>query len=426
MTDARSALARQPQPLLLVTGDDDLAAHLRTLLASCGQQDLTVCAGDAEAAGALGEQTFAVLLLDTRGPLRAGTLIPVINTSTTQPYLPIIAFATDVAGAAAAFDDGADDVLVLPLEDEEFLRRLRVACRHHTLQAAAFEQYRAADSLSENIIATSLELLQERESSTAAQERLRQQIQAKTDQLLHAERLATIGTMAAQILHECNNPVAVIKGSAEFQRTYLPQARARCSAAIAADTTLKPLFTELERSAADGLEAVGRLERFLTSLRTLTRRGQEEKGAVALDEVARRTLQLLTRLVPAGVTLRWPEGGQDGMAVRGSAPALMQLLINLVQNAAQACAENRGTVTVTLGRSGSRAVLTVADTGSGMPPDVLARIWEPFYTTKPEGQGTGLGLAIVRDIVRQHEGDITVSSAPGRGTVFTVYLPLVA
>ncbi len=424
MTDARSALARLP--LLLVTADDGLATHVRALLASCGQRDLTVCADDAGATGALSEQTFAVLLLDTRGPLRAGTLIPVINTSTTQPYLPIIAFAADAAGTAAAFDDGADDVLVLPLDDDEFLRRLRVACRHHTLQAAAFEQYRAADSLSENIIATSLELLQERESSTAAQERLRQQIQAKTDQLLHAERLATIGTMAAQILHECNNPVAVIKGSAEFQRTYLPQARARCSTAIAADTTLKPLFAELEGSAADGLEAVARLERFLTSLRTLTRRGQDEHGSVDPGELVRRTLQLLTRLVPPGVTLRWPDAEIARMTVRGSAPALMQLLINLVQNAAQACAANRGTVTVTRGRSGSRAVLTVADTGSGMPPDMLARIWEPFYTTKPEGQGTGLGLAIVRDIVKQHDGEITVSSAPGRGTVFTVYLPLAA
>jgi len=126
--------------------------------------------------------------------------------------------------------------------------------------------------------------------------------------------------------------------------------------------------------------------------------------------------------------------------VRGDATQLKQVLMNLCLNARDAMPQG-GSITIRLEnrrldeaaaaalrevRAGPYVVLTVTDTGTGMPPDVLAKIFDPFFTTKPVGKGTGLGLAAVRGIVKGHNGTIAVESEPGRGTSFRLYLPAVA
>jgi len=96
--------------------------------------------------------------------------------------------------------------------------------------------------------------------------------------------------------------------------------------------------------------------------------------------------------------------------------------VNLAQNAVQACSDDgSGEVTLSCARTAGEVVVTVRDTGAGIPPEVLAKIWTPFYTTKQSG--TGLGLAFVRDIARDHGARLAVDSAPGRGTTFTLALP---
>jgi len=102
-----------------------------------------------------------------------------------------------------------------------------------------------------------------------------------------------------------------------------------------------------------------------------------------------------------------------------------QVFLNLVTNAAQAMEGDRRVITLTTRREGEAAVaIEVADTGKGIPPDVLPRIFDPFFTTKEVGKGTGLGLSVAYKIVQQHGGRIDVKSNPGQGTVFTVVLPL--
>ena len=101
---------------------------------------------------------------------------------------------------------------------------------------------------------------------------------------------------------------------------------------------------------------------------------------------------------------------------------LNQVFMNLLVNAAQAI-PNKGTITLRSGFDDSKVWVEVADDGCGMPPDVQARIFEPFYTTKPVGKGTGLGLSVSYSIVRKHNGKIELKSAPGQGTSFRVVLP---
>jgi two-component system NtrC family sensor kinase len=103
-----------------------------------------------------------------------------------------------------------------------------------------------------------------------------------------------------------------------------------------------------------------------------------------------------------------------------------QVFLNLLKNAAEAIESKKGTITVRTRRTGGRVVIEVKDTGRGMSEDVRQKLFEPFFTTKPVGQGLGLGLSISAMIVQNHGGQITVSSRPGRGSVFRVELPVQA
>jgi CheY-like chemotaxis protein len=105
---------------------------------------------------------------------------------------------------------------------------------------------------------------------------------------------------------------------------------------------------------------------------------------------------------------------------------VQQVFVNLISNAAQAIASTGrpGTVTIRGRRREDRITLEVIDDGPGMPPEVAARVFEPFYTTKPEGQGTGLGLSISQGIIKEHGGRVFVTTSPGAGATFTVELPL--
>ena len=100
-----------------------------------------------------------------------------------------------------------------------------------------------------------------------------------------------------------------------------------------------------------------------------------------------------------------------------------QVFLNLLANAAQAI-ETQGTITVVTAVEGDKVLIRIADTGSGIPPDILNRIFVPFFTTKAAGKGTGLGLSLAQDIIRQHHGRLFATSVPGQGSTFTIELPL--
>jgi signal transduction histidine kinase len=113
-------------------------------------------------------------------------------------------------------------------------------------------------------------------------------------------------------------------------------------------------------------------------------------------------------------------------SIQGGRAGLIQVFVNLVTNAAQALPPEGGTVRLSLEGQGEEVVARISDDGKGMPPEVQARIFEPFFSTKEGGRGVGLGLSIVQGIVTRHGGTIEVASEPGQGTTFTVRLPLQA
>jgi hypothetical protein len=222
--------------------------------------------------------------------------------------------------------------------------------------------------------------------------------------LKEQDRLAALGVMAAGVAHEVNTPLTGISSYAQMLLADTPE-----------DDPRHLLLRKVERQTFRAAKIVNNLLDFARS-----RKG--ELGPVDLAAVVGECLDLMhERLVRRRVRVEWNPPA-EGAVVVGDAGELQQVVTNLVLNAHDAMADG-GTLTLELAADGGRARLLVADTGIGIPRDLLAHVFEPFVTTRLGQGGTGLGLAISHDIVRHHGGELAVESEPGQGARFTLTLP---
>ncbi len=262
-------------------------------------------------------------------------------------------------------------------------------------------------------------------------------------QLLQSEKMAAIGQLTAGIVHEINNPVGFISSNMRTLREYasilieLEWVARRIEEGLVAGGKTDEVVGDLaayrkKEDLAFIAEDTGRLleetekgiERIQKILADLKRFSHPDTGA--LEEVD------LAAALEGTLNIAWNEikykarvekDYRPTPGIRGYGPQLGQVFLNLLINAAHAI-EKDGIIRVATRAAGGKAIVTIADNGCGMPPHVKARIFEPFFTTKPPGKGTGLGLSIAYGIVEKHGGTISVESEPGRGTVFTIALPV--
>lgn len=225
------------------------------------------------------------------------------------------------------------------------------------------------------------------------------------EDLVRAAKLADIGMLAAGVAHEINNPMAIIRGNAELLQMALPED--------------DPNREEVDTIA----QQVGRVERIIGSLLKFARQQQRRLGTVSLHPLLDDILKQMGHQVPlTGIEIR-KEYAADLPTLDGDPDHLRQVFTNLVLNAIQAM-PGGGVLTVATARDeeAGTCTISVGDTGSGIAPEDLKRIFSPFFTTKSEG--TGLGLSVSYGIVRDHGGNIQVESKAGEGTAFRVVLPL--
>lgn len=227
--------------------------------------------------------------------------------------------------------------------------------------------------------------------------------------VVHSERLASLGQLAASVVHEINNPLTAI-------HTYADALYAR---RVGQPDTDPHELEKLRRI----LENTDRVLRFTQDL-VMYARPPSEKKADGVD--VHRLLELSISfsehtLQKHGVTVE--RDFRPVPPVHGSRGNLVQVFVNLLTNACHAL-DAGGRITLSTDTDTDGVVIRVRDTGCGIPADVLPRIFEPFFSTKAEGQGTGLGLSIVQSIVEGHGGRIRVESQPGEGTTFRVHLPV--
>jgi signal transduction histidine kinase len=230
------------------------------------------------------------------------------------------------------------------------------------------------------------------------------------DQLIQSAKLAAIGELAASVAHEINNPLSVILGTSGLLVRDAP-----------ADSVAK---RRLETIAAEA----NRAGKIAHDLLDFARRRASERRLLVVREVVERAFALMeSRLGHGRIELR-KLLDPDVPLIVADRDQLTQVFVNLIGNAIDAM-DTGGTVVVETGvrtTEGGRAiVVTVADTGVGIPPEIMSKVFEPFYTTKPDGRGTGLGLSVSLGSVHAHGGTMEVESEPGKGTRVSVLLPVV-
>jgi PAS domain S-box-containing protein len=236
-------------------------------------------------------------------------------------------------------------------------------------------------------------------------------------QLVQADRLAALGTLAAGVAHEVNNPLAYLSLNLEWLARKLPE--------LAGDATRVPELSAMLEEARHGAERVGAIVR---ELRAFSRADGETRRSVDVRTIVVSAIKIASHEVRhrAQVTTEFQP---DVPAVWANSARLEQVLLNLLLNASQAMPEttaekNEIRVTVrTRGSDRDKVVVEVADNGVGIPPETVRRIFDPFFTTKPLGIGTGLGLSICHTIVSSLGGEISVHSQMGEGSTFRILLP---
>ena len=238
--------------------------------------------------------------------------------------------------------------------------------------------------------------------------------------LLQAQKSEALGTLAGGIAHDFNNILGTIIGYAEIIEMFdLP-----------ADSLVRPKLAEVIRAAY-------RAKALVQQILTFSRRGRQEKNSVQLDPIIREVLSFMKAILPPGIDVRYTVF-REGATVMADGSQIHQVMMNLCTNAMHAMEKSGGVLSVTLDElkiepgiygmmlglePGGYSKISVGDTGVGMEPEVMERVFDPYFTTRETGEGTGLGLAVALGIARNHGGTITVQSGVGIGSVFQVFLP---
>lgn len=257
--------------------------------------------------------------------------------------------------------------------------------------------------------------------------------------VLQQEKMASIGQLAAGVAHEINNPLGFIASNlgtlnkylgrfAEYEETLADVARSAPADADrkrAGDARKKLkidyLMEDARKLVQESLEGADRVKKIVQGLKSFSRVDDAEARLADINECLDSTINIAWNELKYRATLARDYG--ELPLVKCNPQQLNQVFMNLLVNAAQAIAE-RGEITVKTRQENGAICITISDTGAGIPAENLTRIFEPFFTTKPVGKGTGLGLSITYDIVKKHDGDITVESEVGKGSTFVVKIPI--
>ncbi len=331
----------------------------------------------------------------------------------------------------------------------EFLQPLLATCCAIILGWRSEQRRRQAEALlrqREEELQRHREHLEEQvQSRTAKLLRTTQELEKRQVQLIHSERMASLGLIASGVAHEINNPLGYITSNLATLTQYVsvftqllrlyqeleaalgpdrPPPTAELLARIHAlreQEDLEYLLGDVDDLLNDSREGAQRVKEIIHNLRSFVREDSGRQQLVDVNKELAATLKLVWNELKYRCEVRCDYN--EVPPVLGNPTQLNQVFTNLLLNAAQAIPE-RGEIRITTAHEAGEVLVHIADTGHGMTPEVLSKLFTPFFTTRPAGKGTGLGLSISQDIVTRHQGRIEVRSQPGEGSTFTIRLPV--
>ena len=240
-------------------------------------------------------------------------------------------------------------------------------------------------------------------------------------QLMRAQKMEAIGTLAGGIAHDFNNILTVILGNISLLKAYHAKPGDKIHSRL----------TETEKATLKARDLVRRILSF-------SKQELEQRAPTSFGPLVEETLKMLMPAIPSTIELS-QDIDKDAGLVMGNVSQIEQVIMNLCTNAVHAMRENGGVLKIKVKKAelsdefftrnieippGEYLELTISDTGHGIEPEIMDKIFDPYFTTKQVGEGSGLGLAMAQGIVKKHGGLITVDSIPGKGTTFHVYLPI--
>jgi two-component system sensor histidine kinase HupT/HoxJ len=264
--------------------------------------------------------------------------------------------------------------------------------------------------------------------------RAHEDLKTTQQQLIHSEKMASLGRLVAGVAHELNNPISFVYGNTVAMRRYAERLSRYLAAihgevprdereALRQELRIDRLLDDLPSLIDGTVEGAERTRDIVDALKRFSATDRDERRAFDLAEVIGRAVQWVGKATadPFEVSLNLPEA----IMVLGSPGQLQQVAMNLVQNAADATEKARDRrLEISGGVEGAEAVIEFRDSGPGIPVENLDKLFDPFFTTKPVGRGTGLGLAISYGIVERHGGTLTAGNHAKGGALFSLRLPL--
>jgi signal transduction histidine kinase len=376
-------------PRILIVDDDQMILEsLKALLRHKGY-DIITTGSAREALMSLNKNVFDLAILDVMMPEMTGfELLDSLDRANLNTMFMIMTGDTSMDYAIEAIRKMANDYIRKPFEPDELLMRVEMVLKQKLVR-------------------------DERKKVEAEKKSLEKQ-------LLHSQKMETIGTLAGGIAHDFNNMLGIIIGSAEL--------------ALELTQTNDQVGKYLNKI----LTASGRAEEMVNRLLSFSRLADSEKKPVNFLSVIDESLKLLRSSLPTNVEIRRDLQDTE-CSIMANSTQMNQVIINLCNNAAHAMDKSGGILELKLDNvildedqigygnlpPGKYVKLTVADNGHGIDSQIIDRIFDPYFTTKEPGKGTGMGLAMVHGIVKNHGGNIRVTSEVGKGTEFDILFPVI-
>ncbi|MDY6832951.1 MAG: response regulator [Thermodesulfobacteriota bacterium] len=385
MSNSSNTTVPSPEPapprVLMVDDEADFLNAVSRRLAKRGISPVLAGSGE-EGLALLAETPMDVAVLDVKMPGMGG-LEALRRIKGAWPDMEVILLTGNVSAAdgVEGIKQGAFDYITKPIEIDHLAGKIRQAWDKRRRKREQEEQQRF-------------------------QEKMEQQMTAM-------DRLASLGTLSTGVAHEINNPLAMMREAAGYMRLVLEKD----------DMAQWPGKSGLAKGIEKIEKGIERIRRITHLLLGFVRPADQACARTDLKELISESIELVTKEMQ-GKQIAVDRKMDDTEGVAWTDPyALRQVMINLLTNAVHAI-QREGTITVSLSEAEGFVSIAVSDTGVGIPGENLDKIFEPFFSTKPSDKGTGLGLYVTRGIVDRLDGRIGVKSTVGRGTTFTVEIPV--
>ncbi len=411
-----------PESILLV---DDNAVNRRLVryILSNDYEGVQEATDGEECLTALSQHPFDLVLLDLNMPKISGFEVLKELKSANMPRSPaiiVLSADNDPDTISRALRLGAADYLTTPFNRDELLARVKTHLALHNR-----EQY-----------------LEERvQKRTAALMETNQRLKEATHQLIQAEKMASLGQLAAGVAHEINNPVGYINSNLDTLSSYTKdilgliehyrkledspddKALAELVREDRQRIDLDFLQDDIKHLIKESLQGVSHVKQIVSDLKGFAHPEEKEWQTVDLNEVIDSTLNIVNNELKYKTEV--VKKYSDIPPLECITPQIKQVLLNLLVNAGHAIDEHgKITIATELDDSKQNVQIHIEDTGQGIGEENRKKIFDPFFTTKPVGQGTGLGLSVSYGIMQSHRGSIDVVSEEGKGSCFTLTLPL--